>query len=158
MSSNLHSKPARVNIVLQHERQEAQQKKELPFRLLVLADFLQQSSSIPLAKRARISVNAGGLTALMQHLQPQLHLNIDSCKKPLAVHLRFQSLNDFKPQALIENIPALKKLAQTCGLLQELRTAMLNDKALKQKLNHALSSKQAKRQCLQQLGEVNNGS
>ena len=158
MSSDIHSKPARVNIVLQHERQAAQQKKELPFRLLILADLLQKSSATPVAKRERISVNAGGLNALMQYLQPQLNFSITQQEKTIPINLCLQSLNDFKPTALIAQIPMLKKMAQTRDQLKELRTMMVNDPSFKQKLQTRLSGEKAKRQCLQQLREVNNDS
>ena len=154
MSSHLHM-PARVNIVLENGNRHAQEKKELPMRLLVLADFLQIAQAQSLSEQERITVTLASLQALMQYLKPSLSLSlVDDKHEAQAVELSFESLKDFEPESLIRQVPDLRRLAAMQSLLRELRANLINNHQFKQRLQSLFANKQQVHACHQQLLEM----
>lgn len=81
---------------------------DAPMRLLLLAD-LGASAAPPLAQRRPLAVDIDTMAPLFKRLAPALTLDVDG----QAVELRFASLDDFHPEALLARLPlfdALRRL------------------------------------------------
>ena len=150
--------PARVNITLNIANKEAQEKKELPMRLLVLADFTKSAMKQSLAKQERLAVTLANYQQVLSYLNPTLTLtflnNIQQRTETLSLDLSFYSLQDFHPKAIVRQVPILQRLAAMQNLLKELRSNLIDNTIFRQKLQELLCDKQQVEDFYKELTEM----
>jgi len=118
---------SRIEIQYDVETEDGVQKKELPFVIGVMGDFTGNAPARPLEKfkdRDFISITNTNFNQVMQHISPgiqyRVNNHISKSDSDLQVSLQFNSMDDFKPEQIIEHVPALKKLKQTRDRLRDL--------------------------------------
>lgn len=129
---------ARVNITLDLETHGAQEKTELPLRILVLNDFASKQKQLALEDRCPVSCNTHNLSDVMQKERPRCRMDIKNhlqpnMENPPSIHIDmiFSCLNDFSPDAILQKVPQLKKLMGMRALLADLQSRMINNPRLK---------------------------
>lgn len=116
----------RVHITYDVEGAEGQEKKELPFVVGVLGDYCghNQAAQKPFKERKFVNIDADNFSEVMQKMQPALELKVDNHLTgdgtQMRVNLSFNSMEDFEPERIAEQVPALKKLLDTRKRLKEL--------------------------------------
>jgi type VI secretion system protein ImpB len=143
--------PSRVNIRLNVEQEGAQKKMELPLKLLVLGDFFSQySKKSSLEDREKFSLSGANIDQVMQamHLQIEKNITIDKLAKSsgalekkageeaedMPVNLRFYAMDDFRPEAVLQQIPRLKRLLGARNLLRDFGAQFMEKRALRKSL------------------------
>ena len=128
------SKPqSRVNIHLELNQEGAKQRKELPLKLLVLANLTGYLPKIPLTQRERLAVTKASLNDVMRQLKPRLTLRVPhaiASQKALNHSLIFESLEDFDPERVVSQVPALQRLLAMRYLLNDLKSQLVDDAAV----------------------------
>lgn len=122
----------RVHIEYDTEIYGAQKKVELPFVMAVMADLKgkpQNDEEIqPIAKRDFDEVEAGTLNKFMEGTKPRATFHVDNKlggeNESLPVDLTFTSMEDFSPERIAQNVPALKKLLDDRNMLKSLLSMM----------------------------------
>ena len=114
----------RVNLVYRSEAQG--DDVELPFRVLVLADFTLDGRSAELIEQQPVHVVPGNLDAVLAGLTPKLTIQVedrlsDLPMAPLDVELEFKALQDFSPDRVVMQVPACASLIQQRERLINLR-------------------------------------
>ncbi len=142
MAESVHKKlsrvrPPRVNITYEVHTGDAIEKKELPFVMGVLAN-LSGSPAEPLKAfkdRQFVEVNPDNFDEVLASMNPHLQFTVsnklsdDEKAGNLAVALDFKSLDDFSPDRVGAQVPALKKLLDLRQELADLRGSLQgNDK------------------------------
>ncbi len=94
------------------------------FRILILADFSGRtnrgaSDARDLAQRKIRTVDVDNLDATLAAMKPELRLPVD---EKSVIPLAFGSLDDFRPDALLQKIPALQTMLMLRGQLQNSNT------------------------------------
>lgn len=137
--------PARVNITLNISNKDAQEKKELPMRLLVLADFTKSEMKHSLAKQERLAVTLANYQQVLSYLNPKVTVtvphNTRDRQEDLSVDLSFHSMQDFHPKSIVEQVPVLRRLAAMKNLLKELRSNIIDNATFKAKLQEIFQDK-----------------
>ena len=122
-------RPPGVQITYDVEIGDAQQKRELPFVVGVLADLSGNAPRVPKAsmkERKFVEVDSGTINEVMTKIGPGLSFKVanrladDDSEIP--VELAFDSMNDFEPAAIVEQVEPLKKLLETRNQLRDLLT------------------------------------
>ncbi|MDF7681801.1 type VI secretion system contractile sheath small subunit [Enterobacteriaceae bacterium ESL0689] len=133
---------ARINISLDLHTGGAHKKVEIPLKLLATGDFSNGQASGPLAERTKIDVNKNNFDAVLAELNPQVNLTV---KNTLAddgseenVHLNFQSMKDFTPEAVARQIPQLKAMLAMRNLLRDLKSNLLDNATFKKEFGKIL--------------------
>ncbi|WP_269901406.1 type VI secretion system contractile sheath small subunit [Paenalcaligenes faecalis] len=148
----------RVNIVYKSAVGDAQEQVELPFRQLVLGDFTLREEPTPLDERVPINVDKDTFSDVLKAQNLHLQLNVpnrlaDSDEdEVLAVDLRFESINDFQPDALVEKVPELKQLIELRNALKALTGPLGNVPDFRRRLEHLVRDAEARAQLLVELG------
>ena len=121
----------RIQIEYEVEENGATVKRSLPFAVGVIGDFIGNASpygKIPFESREFIPVNLENIASVMAQLKPCIRIEIDSeilpNKSPLTIS--FESTKDFKPDVIIQKIPALKKLWELRRDLKQLQLQPLS--------------------------------
>ena len=151
MSSSIHDKlnrvrKPRVHITYDVETEGAQIERELPFVVGVMGDFSGDPTEPlkPLKDRKFIQVDRDNFNDVMARLTPGLNLKVDNTLQgdgsQMAVSLKFRSMDDFAPAAVVDQVPALKKLLETRNQLRDLMTKIDRSEDLEKVLEQRLST------------------
>lgn len=115
----------RVQITYDVEDGGASVKKELPFVVGVLGDFTgnPEKALKPFKQRKFTQVNGDNFNTVMSNMAPELNLKVTNTLKndnsEMAVKLKFNSIEDFQPDKVAEQVEPLKKLLETRAQLKE---------------------------------------
>ena len=110
----------RVNIVYRPATGDVQEDVELPLKLMVLGDFTLRKDDTMLEDRKPISVDKDNFDKVMQSQGLSLQLQVpnklsDDPDATLSADLKFETLKDFGPDALVQMVPELAKAAVAAG-------------------------------------------
>ena len=131
MSASIHEKLSRVrrprvHITYEVETEGAQIVRELPFVVGVLGDFSGDPAQPlrPLGERKFVQIDRDNFDEVMQRMAPGLQLRVENKLagdgSTMAVDLRFNSIEDFEPARVLDQVPALKTLLETRNRLRDL--------------------------------------
>jgi type VI secretion system protein ImpB len=136
----------RVHITYQVETEGAEVERELPFVVGVLGDFSGDPTEPlkPLKDRKFIQVDRDNFNDVMARLTPGVNLKVENTLQgdgsQMAVNLKFRSMDDFAPGAVVDQVPALKKLLETRNQLRDLMTKVDRSEDLEKVLERVLQN------------------
>jgi type VI secretion system protein ImpB len=151
MAESIHKKlervrKPRVHITYEVETEGAMVERELPFVVGVMGDFSGDPTEPlkPLKDRKFIQIDRDNFNDVMARLTPGLNLKVDNTLQDdgsqMAVELKFRSMEDFEPAAIVNQVPALKKLMDTRNQLRDLMTKVDRSDQLEKVLERVLQS------------------
>ena len=120
----------RVQITYDVEIGDAIEKKELPFVVGVLADLSgNPENPLPAMKNRKfVEIDRDNFMDIMAVINPRLVIRVanklSDDNPEISVELTFKNMEDFEPQSLAKNIPALAALYQKRNNLKNLITKM----------------------------------
>jgi type VI secretion system protein ImpB len=149
--SSIHSKqgrvrPPRVHISYEVEVGDATKKVELPFVMGVMGDFSGKPAQPlkALADRKIVEINRDNIDNVLKSMTPALAFDVDNLidndGTQMPVSLKFESLADFDPARVAEQIEPLKKLLAIRTKLKELITKADKSPELATTLEKALKN------------------
>ena len=119
----------RVHITYEVETEGAMLLKELPFVVGVLGDFSGNSPTQPLKRltdRKFVQIDRDNFNDVMTKMTPGLKLKVENTLKgdgsETGVELKFNSLEDFEPAQVVEQVEPLRKLLESRNKLRDLMT------------------------------------
>jgi type VI secretion system protein ImpB len=148
----------RVQITYDVETNGAMQKTELPFVVGVLADLSGQPSTPlrPLKERKAANIDRDNFNDVLAKSTPRVAMKVQnrltSEDTKLAVELKFNSMDDFDPARIAEQIPALKKLLEMRMELTQLLSKMEGNDKLDQLLADVLGNTEKTKELAAQMG------
>ncbi len=156
----------RVHISYEVETGGAIEMKELPFVMGVLGDFTGHPEE-PLARlkdRKFVEVNPDNFESVLKSMRPHLSFKVQNTlaeggeASKLGVDLRFESLDDFSPDAIAQQVEPLRKLLQLRQQLADLRGSLQGNEKLDEVIQATLASEDKLKQLKAELeaqGETN---
>ncbi|WP_223669963.1 type VI secretion system contractile sheath small subunit [Kangiella shandongensis] len=118
----------RVHITYDVETDGAVLEKELPFVVGVMGDFTGDSTKPlkPLKDRRFVQIDKDNINEVMRNMSPGLKLKVENTLEndgsEMAVDLEFNSMDDFEPASIVDQVEPLKKLMHTRNQLRDLMT------------------------------------
>src|ERR1044071_5734870 len=128
-------RPPRVHITYDVQVGDAIEKRDLPFVVGVLADLsgMPEKPLPPISKRKFVAIDRDNVNDVMKKIGPRLafkvpnRLSEDDTK--LNIELKFESMDDFQPARIAEQITPLRKLLELRNSLANIRSSLIgNDK------------------------------
>jgi len=101
-------------------------KSELPFVVGVLGDFSGNPTQKLKALRDRkfVQIDRDNINDVMRQMTPGLNMRVENTLagdgSELGVQLKFESMDDFEPAKIVEQVEPLKKLMETRNQLRDL--------------------------------------
>lgn len=149
-------RPPRVQLTYDVEIGDAIEQKELPFVMGVMGDFTgQQDPDKPLPKlkdRKFVNVDLDNFDEVLAGMAPRASYRVANKLSAdggeFAVNLDFKKMDDFRPEAVVEQVEPLRRLLEARTKLSDLRNKMAGNEKLEDLLGDVLSSTEK----LQQLG------
>jgi type VI secretion system protein ImpB len=128
-------RPPRVHITYDVQVGDAIEKRDLPFVVGVMADLsgMPEKPLPPIAKRKFVEVDRDNINDVMKKIGPRLAFKVANCltedDTKLNVELRFESMEDFHPAKIAQQVTPLRKLLELRNSLANLRSSLIgNDK------------------------------
>ncbi|WP_419465249.1 MULTISPECIES: type VI secretion system contractile sheath small subunit [Acidiphilium] len=151
MSGSIHEKlnrvrKPRVHITYDVETDGAQIARELPFVMGVMGDFSGDPTQPlkPLSERKFVQIDRDNFNDVMARMAPGLKLKVDNTLADdgtqMAVDLKFNSIEDFDPERVVEQVPALKSLLETRNKLRDLMSKADRSEELESLLEQVLQN------------------
>lgn len=136
----------RVQIKYEVEVDGARVLKELPFVVGVVGDFSGHPTEQlkPLAKRKFVKIDRDNFDEVMKSMTPGLNLRVENTLaddgSEMAVQLKFDSLADFEPAKVAQQVEPLRKLLETRDRLRDLLTKIDRSEDLENLLEQVLKN------------------
>ena len=163
MSASIHSKldrvrKPRVHITYDVETEGAAIVRELPFVVGVMGDFSGDPTA-PLqamTDRKFVQIDRDNFNDVMARMNPGLKLRVDNKLSEdggqMAVDLKFNSIDDFEPARVAQQVPALRTLMETRAKLRDLMSKVDRSEELEGLLEKVLQNESELKTLSGQLG------
>jgi type VI secretion system ImpB/VipA family protein len=120
-------RPPRVQISYDVETGGAIEKRTLPLVVGIMADLAAKSEKFKIAVKDRkfVEIDRDNFNEVMTSVEPRIAFPVDN-KLPggdgtkLNVELRFNNINDFRPESVVRAVPALRSLFEARQRLNDL--------------------------------------
>lgn len=147
----------RVNITYKAATGDAQEQKELPLKMLVLGDFTGRKDERTVEERKPINIDKDNFDQVLgeQKLSATFSVPNKLSEEPgaeMALTLKFDSLSDFTPDGVVNQVPELKALLELRNALIALKGPLGNLPAFRRKIQHLLGDDEARKKLMQELG------
>jgi type VI secretion system protein ImpB len=123
-------RPPRVHITYDVEVGDAIQLKEIPFVVGVLADLSgKPEEPLPrLRDRKFVEIDRDNFDAVLAGMKPRLTYRVDNKlsndDSKVGVELRFNNMEDFEPEKVVNQVEPLRKLVEARKKLSDLLSKM----------------------------------
>jgi len=148
----------RVHITYDVETEGAEVRKELPFVVGVMGDFSGKPYEPlkPLRDRKFIQIDRDNFDDVMQRMTPGAEFKVDNTlagdDTQLAVALKFKSMDDFEPAAIVDQVEPLRKLLAVRNKLRDLMSKVDRSEELESILEEVLQNTEKLDELSKQLG------
>jgi type VI secretion system protein ImpB len=139
-------RPPRVQMTYDVEIGDAIEKKELPFVVGVVGDFSGQSEveQKKLRDRKFVNVDNDNFDEVLKAVEPRAVFRVANKLTEkggeFAVDLKFKSIDDFRPESVVQQVEPLRKLLEARTKLADLRNKLAGNEKLEDILSDVLSS------------------
>ena len=163
MAESIHEKlkrvrKPRVHITYEVETEGAEILRELPFVVGIMGDFSGDPTQPlkPLSERKFIQIDRDNFNEVMARMTPGLNIRVDNKLaddgSQMAVSLQFDSIEDFEPARVAEQVPALNALLETRNKLRDLMSKVDRSEQLESLLEQILTNENELKSLSGQLG------
>jgi type VI secretion system protein ImpB len=149
----------RVHITYNVETEGARVVKELPFVMGVIGDFSGSHPTQelrPLEDRKFVEVNRDNIDAVMTRMAPGVQMRVENTiagdGTTIPVQLAFNSMNDFEPAQIIEQVEPLRKLLESRNRLRDLMSKVDRSAELEGILEQVLKNRGDLQKLVSELG------
>jgi len=152
---------SRVNIRVIKDTDGAQEKEELPQRVLVMGDFTLKEDETALDEMEKIEVNDRNYDSVMERMNLELNMDVkdrlsNAENAEIKANLKFKKMGDFRPESIVEQVPELQQLAQIRSLLNDLKARVINNKQFRNELQRILQNKGLSEELISELSGIVN--
>jgi len=141
-------RPPRVHITYDVEIGDAIEKREIPFVAGVLADLsgMPDKPLPPIEKRKFVSIDRDNVDDVMKKIGPRLAFKVDNRLSEddtkLNLELRFQSMEDFLPAKVAQQITPLRRLLEVRNSLANIRSSLIGNEKLDNLLQEVIQNQE----------------
>ena len=146
----------RVNISYKPAVGDASAQIELPMKVLVLSDFTNQPDDRTMEEREIVNVNKNNFDEVMSSMDLETEFSVPNRlvkdgDEELSIKLSPQSLKDFTPDRLVENVPELKKIIELRAALKALKGPLGNVPKMRRTIQAMISDESVRKQLIQEI-------
>ncbi|MEJ5057282.1 MULTISPECIES: type VI secretion system contractile sheath small subunit [unclassified Pseudomonas] len=148
----------RINITFKPATGGAQEEIELPLKLLAIGDYTHRKDERKVEDRKPINIDKMTFDEVLAKQELKLTLSVPnrlqdvSSTEELAMNLRVDSMKDFTPANLVEQVPELKKLMELRNALVALKGPLGNAPAFRKAIEGVLADDESRARVLGELG------
>lgn len=149
----------RVNIVYRPATGGAKAEVELPLKILVLGDFTLRNDDTPIEEMKPINVDKDSFNDVLKGQGLSLDLTVPNLLESnadvdavLAVNVKFDSIDDFSPDAIVDKVPELRQMVELRDALKALKGPLGNIPDFRKKVQELIGDPGVRAHLLGELG------
>ncbi|WLH12944.1 type VI secretion system contractile sheath small subunit [Pseudomonas hefeiensis] len=148
----------RINVTFKPATGGAQEEIELPLKLLAIGDYTHRKDERKVEDRKPISIDKMTFDEVLAKQELSLTLSVpnrllaESATEELALQLRVNSMKDFTPANLVDQVPELKRLMELRDALMALKGPLGNAPAFRKAIEGVLADDESRARVLGELG------
>ena len=147
----------RVNIVYRPATGDAQEEVELPLKVLVMGDFTGKPDDRPVEEREPINVDKDNFNEVLKGQGVGVDVTVPNKlsgepDEDMNVSLKFESMQDFSPEAVAKNTPELNRLMELREALGSLKGPLSNVPDFRKKIQELVKDEAAREKIMKELG------
>ena len=148
----------RINVTFKPATGNVQEEQELPLKLMVLGDFTQRADDRKVEDRKPISIDKNNFDEVLGKQELTLNLSVpnrlrdDAQGEELGVSLNINTMKDFNPANIVDQVPELKKLMELRDALVALKGPLGNAPAFRKAIESVLADDDSRERVLGELG------
>lgn len=148
----------RINVTFKPATGGAQEEIELPLKLLAIGDYTLRKDERKLEERKPISIDKMTFDDVLAKQALSLTLSVPNRLQEatdgeeLAVQLKVNTMKDFNPASLVDQVPELRKLMELRDALVALKGPLGNAPAFRKAIEGALANDESRGRVLGELG------
>ena len=145
-------RPPRVQITYDVEVGGAIEMKELPFVVGVMGDFVgKPEEPLPAIKNRKfVEIDPDNFNQVLAGMKPRVAFSVDNKMQDdgskVGVDLKFNSIEDFEPDNIVQQVDPLRKLVEARQKLSDLRSKMDGNDKLESMLNDIIADSDKQKQ------------
>lgn len=156
MSKQSESPKERINVTYKPATGDNSAEIEIPYKLTILGEFNPDEEAKPVEDKKVISVNKNNFNDVLKHQDLSLNFSVDNKLTDeegasMNVSLKLDSMKDFSPESIVDNVEEMKKLMELRQSLIALKGPLGNVPAFRKAIESAIGD-EAEREKL--LGEL----
>jgi type VI secretion system protein ImpB len=156
MSKQSESPKERINVTYKPATGDQSAEIEIPYKLTILGEFNPDEEAKRVEDKKVISVNKNNFNEVLKHQKLSLNFTVDDKLtdeegSSLTVSLNLESIKDFSPENIVDNVDEMRQLMELRQSLIALKGPLGNVPAFKKAIESAIGDK-AERENL--LGEL----
>lgn len=146
----------RVNIVYRPATGDAKEEIELPLKLLIVGDYTLRPNDRMVEDREPINVDKDNFNEVLKAQNLSLDVTVpnqlsEEAEEEMSVSMKFETIKDFDPEAIVKNTPELNKLLELREALNSLKGPMSNRPEFRKKVQELIKDEAAREQLLKEL-------
>jgi type VI secretion system protein ImpB len=148
----------RINVTFKPATGGAQEQIELPLKLLAIGDYTLRNDDRKVEERKPIGIDKMTFDDVLAKQALSLTLSVPNRlqegegNEELAVQLHVNSMKDFNPASLVDQVPELKKLMELRNALVALKGPLGNAPAFRKAIEGVLADDESRGRVLGELG------
>jgi type VI secretion system protein ImpB len=147
----------RVNIVYRPATGDAKEEIELPLKVLVMGDFTNRKEDLVLEEREPINIDKDNFNEVIKSMNLETSYSVSDKLSgeqgtEMSVKLKFESLKDFNPENVAQQVPEMERLLQLREALTALKGPLSNRPAFQKKLSELVRDEETKQLLIKELG------
>ena len=151
-------RPPRVQITYDVEIGGAIELKELPFVVGVMGDFVGKPEEAlgPIKNRKFVEIDPDNFDQVLSGMKPRLAYTVENKMQDdgskVGVELKFNSMDDFHPDSVVQQVEPLRKLVEARKKLSDLLSKMDGNDKLESLLEDVISNADKQKELSNALG------
>ena len=148
----------RINVTFKPSNGEGLDELELPLKLMMMGDYTLKVDDRKIEDRKAININNNNFNEVLEKhnlsLELQVHNRLvdETTDEELAIKLQFQSMKDFDPSSLVQQVPEMKALMELRDALVALKGPLGNVPSFRKAIEEVLTNQESRDKVLAELG------
>ena len=148
----------RINVTFKPSNGEGLDELELPLKLMMMGDYTLKVDDRKIEDRKAININKNNFNEVLEKHNLNLELQVpnrltdETTEQELAIKLQFQSMKDFDPASLVQQVPEMKALMELRDALVALKGPLGNVPSFRKAIEEGLTNQESRDKVLAELG------
>ena len=148
----------RINVTFKPSSGEGLDELELPLKLMMMGDYTLKVDDRKIEDRKAININKNNFNEVLEKHNLNLELQVpnrltdETTDEELAIKLQFQSMKDFDPASLVQQVPEMKALMELRDALVALKGPLGNVPSFRKAIEEVLTNQESRDKVLAELG------
>lgn len=155
MNKQSESPKERINVTYKPATGDQNEEIEIPYKVTVLGEFNPNEEKKPVEEKKVININKNNFNDVLKNQALSLEFAVPNRLtddgNDMSVSLKIQSMKDFSPENIVENVEEMKKLMELRQSLIALKGPLGNIPAFRKAIENAISDKDEREKLLNEL-------